>query len=56
MHRKIGDLNVHYEIDGSGDPLVLLHGGGADLIGWEDMVPLLAAEATVHRFDFRQSM
>ena len=53
MHRTIGDLDVHYEIAGSGPPLVLLHGGGADLIGWENMTPLLSAEATVYSCDLR---
>ena len=53
MYRRIGDLNVHYEVVGTGPPLVLLHGGGADMISWEDMVPLLSNDFTVYLYDLR---
>ncbi len=53
MRRRIGDLDIAYEKDGTGPPLVLLHGSGADLIWWEDMVPHLATEFTVYRYDQR---
>jgi pimeloyl-ACP methyl ester carboxylesterase len=30
-YAKVGDLNLYYEIHGSGTPLVLLHGGGSTI-------------------------
>ena len=53
MQKQIGDLNVNYRIDGNGPPLVLVHGGGADLISWEEMVPGLAEHFTVYAYDLR---
>ena len=53
MRKKIGDLDINYEVEGSGPPLVLVHGGGADLICWEEMVPHLARDFTVYRYDQR---
>jgi len=46
-------LDINYEKSGSGPALVLVHGGGLDLISWEDMVPLLEPAYTVYRFDMR---
>ena len=53
MQAQVGDLNVSYIIDGAGPPLVLAHGGGADLISWEEMSPGLAAHFTVYAYDLR---
>ena len=53
MRKKIGDLEINYEVEGSGPPIVLVHGGGADLICWEEMVPDLARDFTVYRYDQR---
>ncbi|MFF7195157.1 alpha/beta fold hydrolase [Streptomyces sp. NPDC088197] len=40
-------IEVHYETDGdpAGRPLVLVHGGGAQLIGWHDAFVALLADA-----------
>jgi len=41
MFIQVDDCNVNYEVSGEGDPLILVHGTGADAKSFEDMVPLL---------------
>ena len=53
MNKQIGDLDVSYEVEGDGPPLLLLHGGGADMVSWEELVPLLRDDFTVYRYDLR---
>jgi len=53
MQRRISDLEVNYEVTGTGEPVVLLHGAGADLVTWEEIVPQLAPNFTVWRMDQR---
>jgi pimeloyl-ACP methyl ester carboxylesterase len=53
MFRQIGDLNVHYEVSGEGDPLVLLHGGGSRAQTFEKMIPPLSQSFRVYAFDMR---
>lgn len=36
------NMNLHYEIQGQGEPVVLLHGGGADSRLWQFVAPQLA--------------
>ena len=50
MQIQVGDLNVNCTIDGAGPPLVLAHGGGADLIYWGEMIAGLAAHFTVYAY------
>ena len=51
--KQIGDLNVSYEVEGEGPPLLLLHGGGARAQSFEDMVPILAKQFKVYTYDQR---
>ncbi len=44
---------LHYVTEGSGPPLVLIHGVGANLHNWDETVPLLAPEFTLLRMDLR---
>ncbi len=37
----IDGMQVHYRIEGEGEPLVLIHGTGAMLQTWDDWVQLL---------------
>jgi pimeloyl-ACP methyl ester carboxylesterase len=40
-HVQLGGVYTYYEVDGRGDPLVLLHPGGADSRVFESMLPAL---------------
>ena len=41
MYIRLGDVNTWYDERGAGDPLVLLHPGGADSRAWEPNLPPL---------------
>lgn len=53
MRANAGDIGIHYEIEGSGTPLVLTHGLGDDLHFWDGVTPMLAQHHTVLRWDVR---
>ena len=46
---QLGEVRTWYEEDGSGEPLVLLHPGGADSRAFEAIVPGLADRFRVLR-------
>lgn len=49
---QLGELNVHYKEQGEGEPaLVLLHGFGASLFSWREVMAPLAAYGRVIAFD-----
>jgi pimeloyl-ACP methyl ester carboxylesterase len=50
---KVGDINLYYEIQGIGDPLVLIMGYGAHSGGWFAIRDKLAKEYRVIIFDNR---
>jgi pimeloyl-ACP methyl ester carboxylesterase len=52
---SVNDINIYYEIHGSGEPLVLINGLGYDLWMWHKMVPGLAGHFQVITFDNRGS-
>ncbi|MCA9957292.1 MAG: alpha/beta fold hydrolase, partial [Anaerolineales bacterium] len=47
------DINIYYEIHGSGAPLVLISGLGYNQWQWHKMVPGLAEHFQVITFDNR---
>ena len=48
----VRDLEIYYEIHGSGPPLVLLHGGGSTITtSFGAVLPLLAAKHRVIAFE-----
>ncbi|MGD2077478.1 MAG: alpha/beta fold hydrolase [Chloroflexota bacterium] len=49
----VNNINLYYELHGSGDPLVLINGLGYDLWMWHKMVPGLAEHFQVVTFDNR---
>ena len=50
---RAGEIEIHYEIQGTGEPLVLISGLGYDLWMWHKMVPGLAEHFQVIAFDSR---
>lgn len=49
----LNDLSLHYEVEGTGPPLVLLAGMLSDNATWTPLVPLLSDDFTVIRPDNR---
>jgi pimeloyl-ACP methyl ester carboxylesterase len=45
------DQGLHYEVNGTGAPLLLIHGTGSSLRVWDPVVYLLAARRTVIAVD-----
>lgn len=46
-------MDLYYEVNGNGHPVVLLHSGGTDLRDWAFVAPLLARDYKVVAFDGR---
>jgi pimeloyl-ACP methyl ester carboxylesterase len=45
------DQGLHYEVNGTGAPLLLIHGTGSSLRVWDPVVYFLAARRTVIAVD-----
>jgi 3-oxoadipate enol-lactonase len=52
-HINVGDTKVHYEVHGSGEPLLLITGLCGDLTSWKKALPLLDKEFQVITIDNR---
>lgn len=53
-YAKINGINMYYEIHGSGDPLVMIHGGGSTMItSFKTITPLLAQSRQVITVDMQ---
>jgi pimeloyl-ACP methyl ester carboxylesterase len=52
-HAQLGEVRAYYEEDGAGEPVLLLHPGGADSRVFDDNLARLAAGFHVHRPDRR---
>ena len=50
---KLGDVSLFYEVEGTGPPLLLIAGLGADSRAWVTVKPLLTARYTCITFDNR---
>lgn len=50
---ELSGARLHYEVAGSGQPLVLIHGFGLDLQMWDDQFTSLARRFQVIRYDAR---
>ncbi len=48
---EVQGMNVHYRIEGEGEPLLLIHGTGASLHTWDDWVEVLKKDFQVIRLD-----
>jgi pimeloyl-ACP methyl ester carboxylesterase len=51
--RRVGDVELFYEVAGAGDPLVLVHGSWGDHSVWQGVVPALAESFHVVTYDRR---
>ncbi len=52
---RVGDLELHYETEGSGEPLLMLMGVGGDLHGWALQRPALARRYRLVLLDNRDA-
>ncbi|APR85028.1 Beta-ketoadipate enol-lactone hydrolase [Minicystis rosea] len=52
-HVLVDGCEIHYEVEGNGEPVLLLHGLGSSLLDWEPQVAALARRYTVITLDFR---
>jgi pimeloyl-ACP methyl ester carboxylesterase len=52
-YTQIGDVNTWWDVHGDGEPLVLLHPGGADSRAYDSNLDGLAAAFRTYRFDRR---
>jgi len=50
---RINGVNIHYELHGQGEPLVLVHGYTGDITDWRFQVPEFASTHRVLVFDHR---
>jgi pimeloyl-ACP methyl ester carboxylesterase len=50
---RLGSVDTWYEVEGDGDPVVLLHGGMSDGSAWGAQTPALAERYRVYRPDRR---
>jgi 3-oxoadipate enol-lactonase len=50
---RVGDIDMYYEVHGSGEPLVLINGLGNDISQWEWMIAWCAQTHRVLTFDNR---
>ena len=50
---RVNGINIHYEIDGTGEPLLLIMGLGANTTGWYRQIPEFSHEYQVIAFDNR---
>lgn len=50
---EINDSRIYYEIKGTGEPLVLIHGWSFDSRSWDDQFDIFSKEYRVLRYDLR---
>jgi pimeloyl-ACP methyl ester carboxylesterase len=50
---EVNGTRLYYEIAGSGDPIVLIHGNGGDRRHWDDQFEVFAKNYKVIRYDVR---
>jgi len=50
---RVGDIELHYETYGSGEPILLLHGLGSSTLDWEPQIAAFSQHYQVVAVDFR---
>ncbi|MGB4557297.1 MAG: hypothetical protein WBI20_01090, partial [Burkholderiaceae bacterium] len=53
MKTTVGDIELHYTIEGAGPWITLSHSLGCDSSMWDEQAALLSKNYTVLRFDSR---
>jgi 3-oxoadipate enol-lactonase len=53
MKARIGDIDIHYTIEGQGPWVTMSHSLACDISMWDAQAALLAPHYTVLRFDTR---
>lgn len=51
----VNDINIYYEVYGSGEPILLIMGLGGSLLGWQSQIPTLSQHLRVIALDNRGS-
>ena len=52
MFIKIDDLNIYYEVEGQGHPILLLHGWGQSVAAFKPVFDYLKQNFQVYSLDF----
>ncbi|MFQ5980474.1 MAG: alpha/beta fold hydrolase [Candidatus Heimdallarchaeota archaeon] len=52
-YADVNESRLYYEISGSGDPIVLIHGGYCDLRIWDGQIQAFSAKHKLIRYDLR---
>jgi pimeloyl-ACP methyl ester carboxylesterase len=52
-HARVGDIRIHYELEGEGQPLILIASMATDLSGWRPQRPEFSSRYRVITFDNR---
>ncbi|MCA9958095.1 MAG: alpha/beta fold hydrolase, partial [Anaerolineales bacterium] len=52
-YQQVGDIQLYYEIHGTGEPVLLLHGLGSSVEDWELQLPLFSQKYQVVVVDVR---
>ena len=50
---KVAGTTLHYQIEGTGESLVLIHGVGSDLTSWDGVIEALRGDYQIIRIDLR---
>ena len=50
---KLGDITIYYEVQGQGEPLILLHGALSSANSWNNQIPVFSQQYRVIAFDSR---
>lgn len=52
LNIKINELNINYEVYGTGEPILLLHGWGSSTVVWKSIINNLKDRYTLYALDF----
>ena len=52
LNLKINELNINYEVYGSGEPILLLHGWGSSTVVWKSIINNLKDRYSLYALDF----